>query len=92
MSVGSLSALEHRGVDPKNPDEYAPKFEVLMTIKVSDLVALGLRVVRRPTQDCPGHCNVLGMNKSKRKPVHRCAEFLRCPEDVVKATYPTNTS
>lgn len=56
-----------------------------MTLNVRDLHANGLWVVPRPKPH-PAHCHVLGVTKGKRKTVFRLAEFLRRPDDVVKAS------
>jgi hypothetical protein len=72
------------GIDPADPAQFLPEFEVLMTLKVRDLHAEGLWVVPR-TVPGAAHCNVLGVKSNRRKTVFALAEFLRRPEDVVKA-------
>jgi|RhiMethySRZTD1v2_1073278.scaffolds.fasta_scaffold110295_4 hypothetical protein len=84
MSVDLASVLVAMGIDPADPTQFAPEFEVLMTLKVGDLHAHGMWVVPR-TQPHPAHCNVLGVTSGKRKIVFGLAQFLRCPADVVKA-------
>lgn len=84
MSVDCMSVLMAMGIDPADPAQFLPEFEVLMTLKVRDLHAQGLWVVPR-TKPGPAHCNVLGVTSNKRKIVLALSAFLRRPEDVVKA-------
>jgi hypothetical protein len=84
MSVDRMSVLIERGINPADPAQYLPEFELLMTLKVRDLHAQGLWVVPR-TKQGPAHCNVLGVTSNKRKAVFALSDFLRRPDDVVKA-------
>jgi hypothetical protein len=86
MSVDLMSNLTSRGIDPSDKAQFAPDHEVLMTLKVRDLHDRGMWVVPRPLPTNPAHCNVLGVAKNKRKSILLMAEFLRRPDDVVKAT------
>ncbi len=87
MSVDLMSVLTASGINPADPARFAPDVEVLMTLKVRDLHANGMWVVPRPAPH-PAHCNVLGVTGGKRKIVFALAEFLRRPDDVVKAGEP----
>ena len=84
MSAHVLSLLVAGGVDPSDGLKFAPNFEVLMALKVSELHANGLWVVPRPAPH-PAHCNVLGVTEGKRRILLRIATFLRRPDDVVKS-------
>jgi len=84
MSVDRVAVLTAMGIDPADPAQFLPEFEVLMKLRVRDLHAQGLWVVPR-TKPGPAHCNVLGVTSNKRKTVFALSEFLRRPEDVVKA-------
>jgi hypothetical protein len=84
MSVDRMSILVAQGIDPADPTQFAPEFEVLMTLKVGDLHARGMWVVPRPKPH-PAHCNVLGVTGNKRKTVFARAQFLRRPDEVVNA-------
>lgn len=83
MSVDLMSVLVANAIDPADQNQFAPDFEVLMTLKVGDLHAHGMWVVPRP-KPYAAHCNVLGVTTNKRKVVFGFAEFLRRPADVVK--------
>ena len=72
------------GINPADPAQFLPEFEVLMTLRVRDLHTQGLWVVPR-TKQGTAHCNVLGVTSNRRKTVFSLSEFLRRPEDVVKA-------
>jgi len=80
-----MSDLLAHGIDPIDRTQFASEFEILMTLKVADLHANQMWVVPRPEPHNPAHCNVLGVTTGKRKTVFRLAEFLRRPDDVVKA-------
>ena len=86
MSVDLLSNLRSRGIDPADKAQFAPESEVLMTLKVSDVHEKGMWVVPRPEPENPAHCNVLGVTRNKRKSILLMADFLRRPDDVLKAT------
>jgi hypothetical protein len=86
MSVDLMSNLQARGIDPANSAEFAPDFEVLMTLRVGQLHGQGMWVVPRPLPDNPAHCNVLNVTRNKRKAILTMAVFLRRPDDVVKST------
>ena len=88
MSVDRVSVLEARGIDPVDPAQFAPEFEVLMTLRVGDLHANGMWVVPRPEPHNTAHCNVLGVTTGKRKIVLGLAQFLRRPADIVKPGEP----
>src|SRR5262245_9359604 len=47
MYVDSMSVLIAMGINPADPAQFLPEFEVLMTLKVRDLHAQGLWVVPR---------------------------------------------
>jgi hypothetical protein len=86
MSVDLWATLTHLGIDPRDPAQFAPDFQILMSIRVAHLHMHGLWVVPRPLDGLPAHCNVLGVTKTKRKLILQHAEFLRRPEDVEKAS------
>jgi hypothetical protein len=86
MSVDSMSNLLARGINPASKAEFAPDWEVLMSLRVGELHDQGPWVVPRPRNGNPAHCNVLNVTKSKRKAILAMATFLRRPDDVVKST------
>ena len=82
MSVDRLHLLQLMYDDPSDPNQYADNTEVLMTLKVGDLLKLGLDVRSNPLPGNPAHCNVLGVKAGTRKRLLAAADWFRRPDDV----------